>query len=100
MGERELIEELDLQLSYADLSVALEDAIIAVRNRLAALASRPAVAEGWVLVPVTPTREMLNAAIDVDSFKLGDISPLGFRCSPQMLFERCYAALLSAAPKP
>lgn len=25
-----------------------------------ALASRPAVAEGWVLVPVTPTREMLN----------------------------------------
>ncbi len=61
---------------------------------------------GFVMVPVEPTREMLNAAIDVDSFKLGDISPLGFRCSPQQLFERCYAAMIAAAqpgaqePKP
>ena len=60
-----------------------------------ALAAR----EGFVLVPVEPTREMLNAAIDVDSFKLGDISPIGFRCSPQKLFERCYAAMIAAAPK-
>ena len=54
---------------------------------------------GFVMVPSGPTREMLNAAIDVDSFKLGDISPLGFRCSPQQLFERCYRAMLAAAPK-
>ena len=54
---------------------------------------------GFVMVPSEPTREMLNAAIDVDSFKLGDISPLGFRCSPQQLFERCYRAMLAAAPK-
>ncbi len=60
-----------------------------------ALAAR----EGFVMVPSGPTREMLNAAIDVDSFKLGDISPLGFRCSPQQLFERCYRAMLAAAPK-
>lgn len=52
----------------------------------------------YKLVPVEPTREMLNAAVDVDSFKLGDISPIGFRCSPQQLFERCYAAMLAAAP--
>lgn len=51
----------------------------------------------YVEVPRKPTREMLNAAIDVDSFKLGDISPLGFRCSPQRLFERCYTAMLDAA---
>lgn len=46
-----------------------------------------------------PTREMLNAAIDVDSFKLGNISPLGFRCSPQMLFEQCWAAMIDEVLK-
>lgn len=51
---------------------------------------------GMVLVPAEPTREMLNAAIDVDAFKLGDISPLGFRISPQMLFEQCYRAMIAA----
>lgn len=59
-----------------------------------------AVPAGFRLVPVEPTREMLNAAIDVDSFKLGDISPLGFRMSPQQLFEKCYAAMLAASPTP
>lgn len=54
----------------------------------------------YQLVPKEATREMLNAAIDVDSFKLGDISPIGFRCSPQQLFERCYRSMLSAAPTP
>lgn len=53
-----------------------------------------------VVVPVEPTHEMLNAAIDVDSFRLGDISPLGFRISPQMLFEKCWSAMLAAAPAP
>lgn len=57
-------------------------------------------AEGYVLVPVKPSMAMLNAAIDTDSRKLGDISPLGFRCSPQMMFERCWAAMLDAAATP
>lgn len=52
-------------------------------------------AKGLVIVPVEPTEAMLNAAIDVDSYKLGDISPLGFRISPQMLFERCYRAMIA-----
>lgn len=51
--------------------------------------------DGKVLVPVEPTREMLNAAVDVDTFRLGDISPLGFRISPQRLFEKCYAAMIA-----
>lgn len=68
-------------------------------SRLSRLpASRAGAPEGWALVPLGPTRDMLNAAVDVDSFKLGDIAPLGFRCSPQMLFEQCWAAMLSAAP--
>lgn len=54
-------------------------------------------AAGFQVVPTEASREMLNAAIDVDSFKLGDISPLGFRCSPQQLFEQCYRAMLAAA---
>lgn len=52
----------------------------------------------WQNVPTKPTMAMLNAAIDTDRFKLGDISPLGFRISPQMMFERCWAAMLEAAP--
>ena len=52
---------------------------------------------GLAVVPVEPTVAMLDAAIDVDAFKLGDISPLGFRCSPQQLFEQCYAAMINAA---
>lgn len=52
-----------------------------------------------VMVPREPTPEMLNAAIDVDAFKLGDISPLGFRISPQALFERCWSAMLAASPQ-
>jgi hypothetical protein len=56
--------------------------------------------DGWKLVPVEPTVEMQNAAIDVDAFKLGDISPLGFRMSPQQLFARCYQAMLAASPTP
>ena len=52
---------------------------------------------GWAVVPVEPTREMLNAAIDTDRYKLGDISPLGFRCSPQQMFNKAYEAMLKAA---
>jgi len=52
----------------------------------------------WVLVPRAPTMKMLNAAIDTDSRKLGHIGPLGFRCSPQTMFARCYAAMLATAP--
>jgi hypothetical protein len=56
-------------------------------------------AVGFAVAPKVATYAMQNAAIDVDTFKLGDISPLGFRCSPQQLFTRCYAAMLAAAPK-
>lgn len=70
----------------------------ALRDALAAFDALPLQGGEWVMVPREPTRDMLNAAIDVDSFKLGDISPLGFRCSPQQLFEKCYTAMISAAP--
>lgn len=58
------------------------------------------VTEGWRLVPEQPTFAMLCAAIDIDPFKLGDISPLGFRMSPQQMFERAYKAMLAASPTP
>lgn len=54
-------------------------------------------AAGYAVIPKEPTREMLNAAIDTDRFKLGDIKPLGFRCSPQQMFRAAYAAMLNAA---
>lgn len=55
---------------------------------------------GLAVVPVEPTSKMLNAAIDVDSLKLGYIAPLGFRCSPQQLFDKCYRAMIAAALPP
>ena len=58
-----------------------------------------AIPEGWQLVPKESDFAMQCAAIDVDAFKLGDISPIGFRCSPQQLFARCYRAMLAAAPE-
>jgi hypothetical protein len=66
----------------------------------AALEAALSAPEGWQLVPVEPITAMLNAAIDTDRFKLGDISPLGFRISPQQMFERCWHAMLSATPLP
>ena len=75
----------------------VRERVIAAWNRRE---SSSQVEGGWKLVPIEPTEEMLNAAVDVDSFKLGDISPLGFRISPQMLFERCYGAMLAASPHP
>jgi len=70
-------------------------------NARAAVLARMAgkVPTGWKLVPVVPTDEMLNAAIDAHGLKLGCIAPLGFRMSPQMMFEKSYAAMLAAAPE-
>ena len=85
----------------ADLTERWTDSLVSQVNEIARAALSPAPAggaDGWALVPREPTRAMLNAAIDVDSFKLGNISPLGFRESPQRLFERCYRAMIAAAP--
>ncbi len=49
------------------------------------------------VVPVEPQRTMLNAAIDAHGHKLCEISRLGFRMSPQMMFEKSYSAMLAAA---
>lgn len=54
---------------------------------------------GYVRVPVEPTTEMLNAAIDAHGHKLCDISGIGFRCSPQSMFRDSYRAMLTAATK-
>lgn len=81
---------LPLELKTIDLTRQLAE-----RDRQLAEAQR----DGMVMVPKQPTRGMLNAAVDVDAFKLGDISPLGFRCSPQQLFEKCYGAMIDQAIK-
>ena len=101
----DIAKECGIQFGESDVSRDIISRRQLERVIAAALAQHQAKAldgvepVGFVMVPSGPTREMLNAAIDVDSFKLGDISPLGFRCSPQQLFERCYRAMLAAAPK-
>jgi hypothetical protein len=63
-----------------------------------AVLSRMSVPAGYKMVPVEPTEEMLNAAIDAHGLKIGCIAPLGLRMSPQMMFEKSYTAMLAAAP--
>jgi hypothetical protein len=75
-----------------------EDAEAAIPPKRAAVLARMSTPPGYKLVPVEPTWEMLNAAIDAHGLKLGCIAPLGFRMSPQMMFEKSYAAMLAAAP--
>ena len=48
-----------------------------------------------VLVPREPTEKMLRAAIDTHPFELGDMSPLGLRCSPQDMFRDAYRAMIA-----
>lgn len=67
--------------------------MLAVINQIEADIKREL--DDMVIVPVEPTCKMLNDAVDVDSFRLGDISPLGFRISPQQLFKKCYAAMIA-----
>lgn len=82
---------------YGQWAVAVEQARAALTATGLTEAQLEGLANGtMVVVPVEPTMKMLNAAIDIDSFKLGDISPLGFRISPQKMFERCYRAMLAA----
>ena len=49
-------------------------------------------------MPTKADWNMQCAAIDTDPHKLGCIGPLGFRISPQMMFERCWSAMIAAAP--
>jgi hypothetical protein len=74
----------------------LTETIDAALVNLAALReSGEDAARQWV--PKEPTREMLNAAIDVHGHKLCEIGALGIRRSPQWMFEQSYKAMLAAA---
>lgn len=58
--------------------------IDAIRATLERITSIPAVPEGWKLVPIDPTKDMLRAGQSVVGFWLNTL--------------HCYAAMLSAAP--
>lgn len=76
------------------------DERIALWNRRCDAARAPSDGGGdWVMVPTDPTSVMLDAAIDTDPYKLGDLAPLAIRYSPQELFRRAWVAMLAAAPK-
>jgi len=75
------------------------DAIAAWNTRPTPPADAPSIPTDMVLVPREATQAMCNAAIDTHPYELGDISPIGFRCSPQKLFAECYRAMIAAAEK-
>lgn len=70
------------------LSVVYLDNPLPVGTKLYAAPIPPAVPEGWKLVPIEPTQEMIKAAMEEytkDEWR---------RC------ESCYADMLAAAPTP
>lgn len=56
-----------------------------------------AVPEGWKLVPIEPTEEMSNSAVDATGAGIG---MSWVNRSPQKIFRVGYKAMLSAAPQP
>ena len=74
-----------------DVLEAYRLALFHIVDRIRALSPSP----DHVLVPREPTEKMLRAAIDTHPFELGDMSPLGLRCSPQDMFRDAYRAMIA-----
>ena len=53
---------------------------------------------GFRIVPVEPTMEMQNAAVDKTEFHYTHPQQTGIRESPQMFFKSAYKAMLEASP--
>jgi hypothetical protein len=102
MGERELIETVvdDWQkvaaLQGNVLSIPKVYAASLVNDLLAALASRPAEAEGWVLVP----RTIVSPMIEDLTPRHGEWGACETVQDQYDLMRTCWTRALSAAPKP
>ena len=66
-------------------------------NRVKYVRADKAVPDGFVLVPIEPTDEMPNAAVDATGAGIG---MSWVNRSPQKIFRVGYKAMLSAAPQP
>jgi len=49
------------------------------------------------VVPIEPTREMGDAAVDATDFRWTAPNATGWRGTPQQLFEKAYKAMIKAA---
>jgi hypothetical protein len=81
---------------WSGVSIGNKALISKAIELLAAPSSAPAgVSDGWRLVPVEPTPEMIQAALDKPCFDpLGDLLPWS------QITRTSYAAMLAAAPPP
>ncbi|MEP8629118.1 hypothetical protein [Enterobacter mori] len=110
-----LVEELLLQLSNAEKRiaglererVAMEAVTLAMRDEMRTSPPAPVVPNGWVMVPVEPTEDMIVQGFESEpdeSFSDADVWEAYEAMSGcQQAAHRaklCWSAMLTAAPKP
>ena len=90
------VRELRKHLRDSPVANIWLDTIVAALRR-STETDKPGVREGWKLVPVEPTIEMLDAMPSLPAIKLAD--PLAGRLKPAQYQNRVrYLAALSASP--
>jgi hypothetical protein len=82
--------------TWVEQSLDLPNCIAETQRELAALRAQ-GIPEGWRLVPVDPTTEMLAAARNAPQLTVLLDS---FVAQQNLAFKTCYAAMLLAAPHP
>ena len=86
-----LTQLMDIAVSNGANSVSMPDEYVEVAAWLCGIPAQPApsVPEGWKLVPIEPTREMIQKAC----------SDHGYPCGDRSVYARGYRTMLAAAPE-
>lgn len=89
--EKMLTQLMDIAVSNGANSISMPDEYVEVAAWLCGIPAQPApsVPEGWKLVPIEPTREMIQKAC----------SDHGYPCGDRSVYARGYRAMLAAAPE-
>ncbi len=84
-----------LQSKYRDLSQPVDPQISEYEKIMLQAGNSPVIPDGYVLVPVEPTDEMIAAAMECDDVVFDSKDPTAF-C---VQFREIYCAMVAAAPK-
>ncbi|EAA7933089.1 hypothetical protein ID86_27440 [Salmonella enterica subsp. enterica] len=85
-----------LQSKYRDLSQPVDPQIAEYEKIMLQAGNSPVIPDGYALVPVEPTDEMIAAAMECDDVVFDSKDPTAF-C---VQFREIYCAMVDTAPKP